>query len=558
MNTQTPPPSGAELFQAVILWIRDSKWMQLLRTYQTLALAIVCVLVAAILGLISQPKTDVTATQTVQTEMALGSITPLVVEPATEQATQIALATPDLANPTATGALIGPVPPGQETPSVGLPTSEVPSTYPLPGDPQPTGIGGIPTVPPFPTPFTPVAGGTIPTFDNRIPFPTVPSNTGQNSGRATDTPSSSNNTYPTEASNPTSFVPPTNIPVPTDDPNQFPTDEPNNPAPTDAPEEATLVPTDSVPPTDAPPTNTPTPTVPPYDTLRGNVRWTAAQSPVIVRRDTVIPKGASLTIEDGVEVQMAPDVSLSVDGTLTANGTRFRKQGTGNWESIVVTKNGRANLNGVDVRGGGSGGVVIAALGGSTVIQDSRFEDNKGKILADGGDLDMQRNSIVGYAPITANVVSGGTLRMIGNVINNTATDGASGVTVSAASPDVTINVEGNALRGTSGTNLRAQFNQSLNANFTCNTFSGGAIGLQIKSTDPTLDGSRLIIKDNNFLTHKSYGATGDVGLDVRNNWWGDASGPYHPQQNGKGTGDAVGINLTFSPWLTNRSTCAP
>jgi hypothetical protein len=39
--------------------------------------------------------------------------------------------------------------------------------------------------------------------------------------------------------------------------------------------------------------------------------------------------------------------------------------------------------------------------------------------------------------------------------------------------------------------------------------------------------------------------------LDATNNWWGDASGPYHPVQNPGGLGDDVGDNILFDPWLT-------
>ncbi|MBP9074663.1 MAG: Ig-like domain-containing protein [Caldilineaceae bacterium] len=38
--------------------------------------------------------------------------------------------------------------------------------------------------------------------------------------------------------------------------------------------------------------------------------------------------------------------------------------------------------------------------------------------------------------------------------------------------------------------------------------------------------------------------------LDARNNWWGDASGPYHPTLNPSGLGDNVGDNITVYPWL--------
>jgi uncharacterized repeat protein (TIGR01451 family) len=39
--------------------------------------------------------------------------------------------------------------------------------------------------------------------------------------------------------------------------------------------------------------------------------------------------------------------------------------------------------------------------------------------------------------------------------------------------------------------------------------------------------------------------------LDARSTYWGDPSGPYHATQNPGGTGNAVGDNVIFYPWLT-------
>jgi hypothetical protein len=38
--------------------------------------------------------------------------------------------------------------------------------------------------------------------------------------------------------------------------------------------------------------------------------------------------------------------------------------------------------------------------------------------------------------------------------------------------------------------------------------------------------------------------------VDARYNWWGDASGPYHPTLNPTGTGDAVSDDVNFDHWL--------
>lgn len=54
-------------------------------------------------------------------------------------------------------------------------------------------------------------------------------------------------------------------------------------------------------------------------------------------------------------------------------------------------------------------------------------------------------------------------------------------------------------------------------------------------------------IKDNT-----SYGIyhTGTGTTIATSNWWGDASGPYHPQNNPNGQGDRVSNNVEFSSWL--------
>ncbi len=38
--------------------------------------------------------------------------------------------------------------------------------------------------------------------------------------------------------------------------------------------------------------------------------------------------------------------------------------------------------------------------------------------------------------------------------------------------------------------------------------------------------------------------------VDARRNWWGDASGPYHPELNPQGKGDPISDGAEFSPWL--------
>jgi len=85
-----------------------------------------------------------------------------------------------------------------------------------------------------------------------------------------------------------------------------------------------------------------------------------------------------------------------------------------------------------------------------------------------------------------------------------------------------------------------------LNNNFiNCN-------GAEINNPNPNwIEG--VEIHFNNIENNTDYGvqnlfASPDV--DATHNWWGDASGPYHPDTNPDGKGNAVSDNVDYDPWL--------
>jgi len=58
----------------------------------------------------------------------------------------------------------------------------------------------------------------------------------------------------------------------------------------------------------------------------------------------------------------------------------------------------------------------------------------------------------------------------------------------------------------------------------------------------------------NAFFDNEGYGmynADAAIVPDARSNWWGDASGPYHPVRNPDGAGDEVSDNVEFDFWLS-------
>ena len=82
-------------------------------------------------------------------------------------------------------------------------------------------------------------------------------------------------------------------------------------------------------------------------------------------------------------------------------------------------------------------------------------------------------------------------------------------------------------------------------------TFTGNTHGIYVgyNSTDATV----LTAHFNNF-SGNTYGIAngGAVEVDATNNWWGDASGPYHITTNLAGTGNAVSDNVNFVPFLAS------
>jgi len=72
---------------------------------------------------------------------------------------------------------------------------------------------------------------------------------------------------------------------------------------------------------------------------------------------------------------------------------------------------------------------------------------------------------------------------------------------------------------------------------------TGGIYNGTLNST-PTIHHCNII--DNIGFAAQSVSTT----IDCENNWWGDATGPYHPTANPGGLGDTVSDYVDFDPWL--------
>lgn len=154
----------------------------------------------------------------------------------------------------------------------------------------------------------------------------------------------------------------------------------------------------------------------------------------------------------------------------------------------------------------------------------------------------------------------------------NRLSPGAPSVRVNSTSriDTLIIDIQRNLLRDGSVGNLVLSTDGSLEGTVACNKMVGGDLGFSLRTQTLQVPGLPLNVVNNYIHRHTppiipiylkygiGRGAASEVMLDMRNNWWGDPSGPYHPETNQLGRGDSVGTNITYEPWLSAPPECVP
>jgi len=88
----------------------------------------------------------------------------------------------------------------------------------------------------------------------------------------------------------------------------------------------------------------------------------------------------------------------------------------------------------------------------------------------------------------------------------------------------------------------------SSNCTITHNTISGNRQGIYVTAFSRNIFANNNDIFDNTQYGMKTY--ENGYKINAINNWWGNVSGPYHPDKNPNGQGDSVSDEVTFKPWL--------
>lgn len=137
-----------------------------------------------------------------------------------------------------------------------------------------------------------------------------------------------------------------------------------------------------------------------------------------------------------------------------------------------------------------------------------------------------------------------GSNTITGNALNNNAAEGIQLM----ASPNNTISE--NTITGSpKGILIRNGWTQ-----YQPHTSGNQALSTGNLISNNTISGNTLgmLHEDNPGSTEVPYPYDDDLVIAAENNWWGDATGPYHATFNTCGTGNKVEGNVDFSPWLND------
>ena len=325
--------------------------------------------------------------------------------------------------------------------------------------------------------------------------------------------------------------------------------------------------------------------------------WTKEGSPYLIQEGVTIEENATLSIGPGVVVQF--DVGgVSVLGRLLAQGTPDEPiiftSATGSewggiefsnpevasslnnaviqyaWDAITDFYSKDLSVSNTRVEGGH---ISIDAYGSHLSLDNFLAKNLSGDAItiSHGSDVTLKNITLknVGagigvYLGSTADIENlfvdhseDEALALYGEcsvrVVSSTMTNGerdAIGI-YNGSSIDIRDSVISGFHKGAGIANYNSLKYPANSVSVTKNEITNNDIGVSVYSNN-----SSYTISDNEIYQNASFGfewyGTGSV--DVSNNFWGDASGPYHDLRNLTGKGNAMydwDNTVIFSPWLS-------
>lgn len=251
--------------------------------------------------------------------------------------------------------------------------------------------------------------------------------------------------------------------------------------------------------------------------------------------DTLVLEPGSYSLTQTVKVTL-PDVTIRArDGAvIDAGRVRIAIEITADGVTIGGTRKGE----GLVIRGAKGPGVVICA---EQATEDITIQNNL--IIAHAAEGILIQACQPGPTPLV-------NIRLVNNEVRANRGDGiALSVGLISEQPDVEIFIEENTIDGQLGAGILLD---ATNAEIKKNRIVRNRIGVLAKRAE----NNRL--RGNTIAANLSLGIdamqlTMAQELDATGNFWGDASGPFHPQKNPLGRGDRVSDGVEFDPWVGRR-----
>jgi parallel beta-helix repeat protein/predicted outer membrane repeat protein len=275
--------------------------------------------------------------------------------------------------------------------------------------------------------------------------------------------------------------------------------------------------------------------------------------------DLVSEEGSDKTIIDGRTVDRVIQMRSTADTTTKIVGFTIQNGHTGAFGGGIFCDYGAAPFicNNIirDNRAGSNGGGGIYCTG-TTVITGNIIADNIAYLIT--------------WWSIGGGIYCDGSPIITNNVITGNIADYAGGIFCMGPAPLISGNTisDNRAFLGGGGIYLWG-CTPIMSRNTITDNMAGSGGGIYCEGSSPHIDSCTIsnnsldgvyciaesgpVIYSSNIFGNSGYGINNvdDTALvHAEYNWWGDPTGPYHPNANPHGLGDPVSDYVTFEPWL--------
>ncbi|MCK4614244.1 MAG: right-handed parallel beta-helix repeat-containing protein [Thermoplasmata archaeon] len=191
-----------------------------------------------------------------------------------------------------------------------------------------------------------------------------------------------------------------------------------------------------------------------------------------------------------------------------------------------------------------NGGIALYDSSGCTITNNTCENNYGGIYLRDSSNCTIENNTCENNNfGIWLDSSSDCTLE------NNTCENNRCGIYLDSSS-DCTL--ESNTCENNNGNGIRLY--RSSDCTIENNTISENRVGIYKSSSS-----QHTTAHYNNIYNNTEYGIAAFYDtINATNNWWGAASGPYHPTENPEGEGDNITDYVLFDPWLVEEVNWPP